>query len=412
MVIFRLGEWPFVGIGQAVSRLQSGCMAWALRGSSGPGLVPHSSRPQGESDLTELTWHIVESCIIMYLPILFVYMLFVHRAKEHIIVGRDSVQKPGRNLIRVGVICATWCVTSVGMQSSNKALVMVVGAPTSIACMQMFIAVVLIAAAFGVKVFPNIIGMPQQARAWLIVSFTFTTVLVSSIFTFKYITLSAMTLVRTISPLVALPIEIAIMPSERQPKVNLLCALAMALMIAGGAIYASATPNFSKVGLGYATLNTVFAVIDRFVQRRLMIKECQDLTLETCTFICNLAGMAMTLVIVVMQGELKVLASNPRLFQLDVVMLLIVSGVLGWGMCYSGLALQRAVTTTTSLMVQNVSRIAVAAVGVWLFQDIITSRTFVGLMCTICASFIYGISQLDRGPKWLDNVQRGAKRGS
>jgi hypothetical protein len=203
-----------------------------------------------------------------------------------------------------------------------------------------------------------------------------------------------MTVVRTVAPIVALPIEALIMPPEKRPEITCSTLGAMAVMVVGGIIYAFGAPAISMLGLAWASLNCCIVVVDRFVQRRLLSVECIDLKLEECVFMSNLFGM--------------IAAVGPALYfdhpfqphdkiDLPIVALLISSGIVGSCICYLGLSLQRAISATSSLVVQNGSRILIFTFGVVYFNDTMNGLILVGVGCALFGSLWYGHELLQQG---------------
>merc|ERR1719265_1109722 len=124
---------------------------------------------------------------------------------------------------------------SCGMYILNKSLVTAFRAPILVSLAQM----VITAAAMATTSMGKLLATePSQLRTWLIVPFFFTAMLCSSCYTFQYMSLSLMTVVRNLTPLVVLPIERAVMPPEKQPRISLGIMLSMAVMLAGAVVYA------------------------------------------------------------------------------------------------------------------------------------------------------------------------------
>jgi len=285
------------------------------------------------------------------------------------------------------VVLCSWCATSVGMQVLNKALVNRLQAPCFIATCQMAMTAIIFGLLHGRQIYGTFRAQPSQFWWWIPASVTFGGVLLTSIFIYKYITLSDMTVVRTVAPIVALPIEALIMPLGLRPKITLSTIGAMAVMLLGAVIYGLGAPAISRFGIAWASLNSCIVVLDRFVQRRLLSVECKNLKLEECVFMSNLFGLLAAI------GP-AIYFDNP--FQLHgkidlpVVALLISSGIVGSCICYLGLSLQRSISATTSLVVQNVSRIAIFGVGVIYFGDTMNSSVCAGIGCALLGSLWYG----------------------
>merc|ERR1719215_1848904 len=78
-----------------------------------------------------------------------------------------------------------------------------------------------------------------------------------------------------------------------------------------------------------------------------------------------------------------------------VMVLLLLSGLVGIGICYLGFQCQRAISATSFFVLQNVSKIAVVSAGVVFFGDPIKSAASVfGLLLSLGGSFMYGAANM------------------
>merc|ERR1719161_3018664 len=79
-----------------------------------------------------------------------------------------------------------------------------------------------------------------------------------------------------------------------------------------------------------------------------------------------------------------------------IILLLVLSSVVGLGICFFGLAVQKCISATSFLVLQNISKFAVVAIGIVLFGDPIHSQfIIVGLGFSLGGSCWYGKSQID-----------------
>merc|ERR1719181_1950487 len=135
-----------------------------------------------------------------------------------------------------------------------------------------------------------------------------------------------MMLVRNLTPLVTLPVEMLVMPADKQPNVDRTMIMALMVMLGGAASYGGAV-TLSWVGLAFALLNMVLAIADRVAQRKLLTTSCKDLSTETCVLMNNLLGCVPTALIDYKLGE--VAHFNSQLwFQSSATALLILSGII------------------------------------------------------------------------------------
>eukprot|EP00405_Crypthecodinium_cohnii_P015606 CAMPEP_0206456174 /NCGR_PEP_ID=MMETSP0324_2-20121206/22207_1 /ASSEMBLY_ACC=CAM_ASM_000836 /TAXON_ID=2866 /ORGANISM="Crypthecodinium cohnii, Strain Seligo" /LENGTH=456 /DNA_ID=CAMNT_0053927051 /DNA_START=230 /DNA_END=1600 /DNA_ORIENTATION=- len=296
----------------------------------------------------------------------------------------------------ITLVCLSWASTSVGMNIMNKSLVSSLGAPALISAVQMVIAVVVMTATGGSK-FKD---LPRsQLLTWMIVPLLFAGMLCSSFYAYAYISLSLLTVVRNLTPLVALPIENVVMPPERRPAISLPIVLAIMIMLAGAVIYGDGIlPTLSVVGLACAFLNLSLAVSDRVLQRRLLTMECKDLPSDVCTIITNTFGLVPTLLLATAThqfDEVSDPAHKASWHDPQIWVLLLLSGIIGIGICFLGFVCQRAISATSFFVLQNVSKVAVVSAGVIVFGDPIKSPAAAGgLFLSLSGSFLYGALQM------------------
>lgn len=333
--------------------------------------------------LDHQTAHVARLCILIYVPFAIAWGLFARTG------GSDKVY--------VGLLCYSWVAMSLGMHTLNKMLVIYLNMPCLITVVQMAMAALFMTVCHGRKIQTGIRQHRDQAVRWLIVPCVFSGMLISSIFTFKYMSLSVMTVVRNLAPLFALPVEVMIMAPHNRPAVTASCLGALGMMLSGAVIYGFSAPVLTGIGVGFAFMNMSLAIADRMLQRKLLAQDCQDLRLEVCTFINNFVGMAPSLAVSLITHEMSNVQPHhaSAWWRVDVCLFLILSGFVGIGMCYFGLAVQRSISATSFLVLNNMSKFAVVSIGVTLFGDPIKSNTTkAGLLLSLAGSCWYGWSQI------------------
>lgn len=336
---------------------------------------------------TSYRTHIVHLCVFVYVPFCIAWAVYWLVGKR----GKVSER------FRVGLLCYSWVTMSIGMHTLNKSLVTWLNAPGCITVAQMAIAAFAMISFHWDKLALHFVRNRSQVIKWLIVPSIFAGMLLSSIFTYKYISLSVMTVVRNLAPLVALPVELFIMPPGKRPTVSIESIGAMAAMLFGAVIYSLSAPSISGLGILFAVANMLLAICDRMVQRRLLAEDCPDLPLEVCTFINNFVGILPSVIVMFLTNEVAhtIDHHSKEWLRMDTILFLILSGVLGLGICYFGLAVQRAISATSFLVLNNLSKFAVVSVGISVFGDPIKSHLVVaGLMFSLLGSVWYGISQI------------------
>lgn len=291
---------------------------------------------------------------------------------------------------KIVLVCLSYGTCSWGMSVVNKALVVALDAPTLVTGAQMVMTTI------GTLVLARsqLGGPRKEIMRWSFVPFIFFGILVSSFFAYKYLTLSMLMIIRNVSPLITLPIEYAVMPAEKCPNVNKMMIVALLLGMVATLVYCEQL-TISLLGCFFALLNLVLAITDRVVQRRLLTTDCQNLTTEMAMFLNNSIGMIPTVIMALALGEFAKVNLKVWFCSVTTIILLL-SGVIGTGICYFALAAQREITATSFFVLQNAVRMAVVLVGVVVFLDPIGFPWQVtGLALSFMAALWYGKAQID-----------------
>jgi hypothetical protein len=311
---------------------------------------------------------------------------------------------------RLGVLCASFCSCAIGMHVLNKSLASTLQAPSLITAAQMAICV----AALGASSFKQLLDSPRkQLMMWLFVPGLFSAMLISGFYVYEYISLSLLTVVRNLAPLIALPVECMVMPPSKQPKVSMSVVMSILIMLAGALVYVGGLKEVSVLGISFAVFNMFLAVTERMTSRRLLSEECKDLDLKVCTIVNNALGMIPTLALAFMTQETaKAMQPEKAANWLDprVLVVLLMSGAIGIGIGYFGFACQKAMSATSFMVLQNISKVAVVSMGIVIFADPIKSPfSVIGLLLSLAGSALYGKSQMDATAESKKLVEEAAE---
>mmetsp|Transcript_23938 Transcript_23938/g.65234 ORF Transcript_23938/g.65234 Transcript_23938/m.65234 type:complete len:381 (-) Transcript_23938:47-1189(-) len=333
-------------------------------------------------------------CVSMYSLIGVGWLVYWYTLK------RSAAPSGFVKVYRVGLLCCSWSSTSVGMHVLNKVLMGNLHAPAVVSAAQMLLALLITGPVFCgevVKLEGKVLGY------WMVVPIFFSAMLCTSCYTYQYISLSLLTVVRNLTPLVVLPIERLVMPPEKQPLITPFVIMALGVMIAGTIAYVGQVQHFSVTGIIFAVTNMILASSDRLIQRYLLTGPCKSMPSGACTIVNNSFGMIPTIVVALASHQVARLHENaqhgagwsdPR-----VLVLLVLSGVVGIGICYLGFETQREISATSFFVLQNVSKVAVVGAGVLLFEDPIQSPgSGIGLLLSLGGSFAYGRLQMAPPP--------------
>jgi len=289
------------------------------------------------------------------------------------------------------LLCASFGACSWGMNVVNKTLIHALEAPALVTGAQMLMTVMCtLLLGWG-----KLNGTWRQVKYWSFIPVIYFGMLVSSFFTFQYLTLSMLMIIRNMGPLITLPIESCVMPPDKAPTIRGPMIVSLLVVFASAIIYCHGAQTSSK-GLFFSLLNMVLAIADRVAQRRLLSIECggpSRLSTESCMLLNNSIGLIPTILLAMWLGDFA--RADVQVWFMSInTLLLILSGVIGAGICYFALAVQREISATSFMVLQNVVRMAVVAVGVLVFLDPIEFPWQVGgLILSFSGAFWYGCLQ-------------------
>merc|ERR1719263_1553788 len=166
-------------------------------------------------------------------------------------------------------------------------------------------------------------------------------------------------------------------------------------MVLGAVLFSSTESVFSWIGLGLVILNTLLAILDRVLQRRLLVQECKDLPLSACMVINNSRGVLPTILIAGLSKEFQGFQDSATNWKdPGVITLVIMSGFMGLFIGLSGLMCQKAMSATSFQVLQNMSKVVVVVIGVQIFGDKIdTPGKAFGMFLSLSGSLAYGYAR-------------------
>jgi drug/metabolite transporter (DMT)-like permease len=299
---------------------------------------------------------------------------------------------PEKSVAYIVLVGFSFSVTSVSMNTLNKVCVSFTDAPSSVTLVQMMVALVCFMAVYYREVLQ---ADKTQLMKWCIVPVFYAGMLNTSLIGFEYMSLTLVTLFRNCAPLLTMVIEQFVMPPEHRPKFTLPTVASFAIIVLGAFIYSYTQESFPVIGLLIIMLNTLLAILDRVVQRRLLVEECKDLPLQACMVLNNSLGMIPTLIMALAQHEFSIIRDH-RANWTDpgIVTLLVMSGFMGLGIGIFALMCQKNMSATSFQVLQNGSKVVTIGIGVKLFGDRIDSAARVfGLALSLVGSAAYGYAK-------------------
>jgi len=303
---------------------------------------------------------------------------------------KDLFQTEG--VLYLLLVSTSFCATSISMSVLNKACVSLTGAPAVLTGIQMAFAVAATLASKWKEVFG---ADRKQMLRWCIVPVFYAGMLNSSLFAFDYVSLSLMIVFRNLAPLGTMLVESFVMDAQHAPKVTLPAVLAIMMMVMGALLSTIGQSDASWIGLAVVLLNTLLAITDRLIQRRLLVSECTDLPLSTCMVLNNSLGMIPTFAIAMATNEVQTIPAHHTAWTDPATLSLIsLSGLMGLGIGFYGLMCQKAMTATSFQVLQNLTKVVLVFAGIYVFGDDMSTHTLQGGMAlSIMGSAAYGLAR-------------------
>jgi len=323
-----------------------------------------------------------------FFVILFVVWLFYFVRKDFF---------PEKSVAYIALAGFTFSVTSVSMHTLNKAVVSFTHQPALVTSIQMVIAVVVLMSWHAREVLR---ADRKQMLQWCLVPIAYAAMLNTSLLGYQYLSLTLVTVFRNLAPMVTMAVEGVIMPPEHRPKCTGPILASFLIMVVGALLFSWTETAFSWIGLGLVVLNTLIAILDRVLQRRLLVLECKDLPLSACMVVNNSLGIFPTLLLALASHEVAGFEeSAANWHDPGVIVLIIMSGFMGLFIGLSGLMCQKAMSATSFQVLQNMSKVVVVGMGVHIFGDQIgsPSRMF-GMFLSLSGSLAYGYARTLEAP--------------
>jgi hypothetical protein len=291
---------------------------------------------------------------------------------------------------RLLTLCLSLSACSWGMTVANKYLMMKLLAPGFVLAVQMAMAVVASIFIAGGRLSLE----SGQVKRWMIVPALACVQLWTSLYTMKHLTLSMLMIIRNLGPLVALPCEMLVMPASKRPAVTYTSVFALLLVLSSAATYIGGAPPSLK-GCAFAFLNMFLAVVDVVLRRRLLTTECAEMNTSMCMLLNNFVGIVPSILLCFCTGELLDIDLKSA-FSTYTIAVLLISGLIGSGISYFALNVQREMAATSFMVLENGIRLAEVLAGVLLFKDPFEwPSQILGLIVSYVGSVVYAKVQID-----------------
>eukprot|EP00439_Symbiodinium_sp_Y106_P046802 s2036_g5.t8 len=193
-------------------------------------------------------------------------------------------------------------------------------------------------------------------------------------------------------------------------QVNMGMIVSIFIMLCGSGLYASRMPRQHLTGVGWALLNTFFAVADRLLQRLMLAPDLAPVDISKCgvTLLNNLGGLVPVLLCAIATEEFREgvrqascgdLGCGPPWkdvphvsdLTLPSYSWLLASCVVGVGLSYTGIWCQSLISATSFLVLINASKFAIVCIEALFMNSYqLTWAQVLGALITIFGAVTFG----------------------
>lgn len=276
-----------------------------------------------------------------------------------------------------------FCVSSVGMMVGNKLAVNALPLPSTLVIIQA-IGTLGLLSLFRSKLD---VVKPAIAREWLPVAFLFTLMLFTSLKSFVYVNVSTVLIFRNVGAIITTIVEFFV----RGERVNTEVVASELTIVAGAVLYGWGNANFSWIGLFWIVVNVCGQVAYGVLVKSYMDKpHFAVMSKYTMSLYNNLLALPMLLVVLLLQQEQFQLVDRIEAVTLLGWFWIALTCGLGFMISTSGFGLQKLVSATTFLVINNVTKFLNIFLGIMFMEDRIAGLADgFGCIISIAAGFWY-----------------------
>jgi len=277
----------------------------------------------------------------------------------------------------------SWAACSISMTLLNKVAVGKSHAPIAVVVMQML-------ATVGIALASNDVRFGAGTRTWaLAVPPLFALMMITSMIALKYVTVGTFVVVRNLGPVVTLVVETLVHKPEHL-KFDWQSAAATSAIAIGVLIYEARELSFSFFGFVFLIANLALSCAERMLQRHLLAVSQVDVSKPGLMVLNNGLGALFCLLImgVAAPNEAHALYHALR-FKRGTGSAVLASCVVGCGISYTGLWLQKLVTATTFMVLGSFTKMIVIVWGMLVMNDAHGPWSVAGALLSIGGSYAY-----------------------
>lgn len=287
------------------------------------------------------------------------------------------------NQMDIGYSILLYSFSSCGMMIINKLAIHNFHLPITLTILQFTFAVIVVMIPFLRK--EKILCWKDTFR-WCFVSFLFAIMLSSSMYSFQYVSLGTILMFNNTRTIFSLILEKFV----NHINFNYSIMFSLIGIFFGIVIYASHDITFSFIGYIFCFINMVSSIFERISQKHLISIYQIPLSNMGMVFYNNVFGIFWLFpFIFVMKENLKYVEELNQL-SLKGLFFVIGSMICGVLISYAGFRLQRKVSATTLLVINNANKIGVLLFSFFVIHEKYTIGMKIGLLISFLFCILYG----------------------
>lgn len=309
------------------------------------------------------------------------------------------------------VACGMFMACSASMMLVNKQVVRVYRSPVTILDLQLIFTVAVLGSVFWWTLH---FGSKRDVWRWIsVVPLLYAGMLTTSMVAQLYASVGLQVVIRNLGPLVTLPIERVFNEPIVADKYTWLslCGILAGIVLYMWQSLSTQKPHDLVAGVTLMLLNLVVAMFERLYQRKLIAVEPVDVSKTGMLLLNNLGAIVPVTMLLAVPGLNETEAWRtewPKAKFIDYA-LLVVSGICGIAIGWTAINAQQYVTATTMLVITNLNKIVVVAVGIVFMGDPHSPIALLGISMALGGGVCYALARQNVANRAREQKEAEAK---
>jgi len=227
---------------------------------------------------------------------------------------------------------------------------------------------------------------------WMVMPFFFASMLATSTYAFREMSMSTVLILRNLLPLFALAIEKVTFDAPKVIGWKIVASMIVALI--GTCMYGATNVSVSRKGACLILANCAATVANQVLQRMYFLNKEFSVSVQMCMLLNNVFGILPVFIFAVAKSETYGWHAVVQATDSTTWCWVVMSSFCGCCLGVLGLKLQKIVSATTFLVLQNINKVGLIIFGMVLMGDEITGLSLIGCIISLCGALWYGFVRL------------------